>query len=497
MLATRTRPDKTQLVLGRFGQAGAVSIKRVSANLYTLMQSLGDGLWWALDWENGQAWAAPPPGGFNLHQLHKHRYGIPMLSVNQEDASVVRSGTWSTLQTAVAGTFGGNYRHNNNNASTYVEYTSPANTIALGLHKMRINNGGYGLVTIDGDATRANRLPTAQQEVDAGRLASSALVANGGTLNPTDRVIEFYNSSTIANTPTVVADGLTAGVHTLRVTHTGYKRAASSAARIYDDGYSYALASTTPATASASVFAVGELSTTDSSWNMAIDYKPDAGGSSVFCGEVHGYEDQQSMTIAIDGAASTLTDGQVADATSIVIDRVSHLKHPDSGATVHAICTGQWRFTARGMEVTKEIAWQDACTVQSSYAAMFPCAGALFDKGAVIGAGDLDLSISDDAQMGKKPSPLAYLWDTDGEIGVYLYSPNAGQATNDWLHSASNYLSIQRRSTSDVRKVYLSRVNPPGGTEAVGGGTTWRSTARWGIKRFPNNGADYALRGLA
>lgn len=499
-LALRPRPSSLKagdiLDLFDLGTDGEVYVQRVSADLYNLLRHLGDGFYWSVQFHNGQAWGTGlPPGGYNLHQLHRHSVGVPMLDVDQEDAAVVHTGTWTAIQTAIASAYSGNYRHNSANAGTSVTFTTPANTVAVGIHQMKVNNGGIGKVLIDGDATLANRLSTAQQLVDAGTLPSTVLVANGGTLNPTDRVIDFYNSATVGDTPIVAADGLAPGVHTLKIEHTGYKRAASSAARLYSAGYTYATSTTTVATAGMSIVGVWSLLDGDSSWNRAEQHQPPGAATPTFCGEVHGYEQQTALTLYVDGVETTMTNGQVLSAAHFRFERTSNLLHPETGATVHANCADRFELAeAYGLRVTSQTTWRTATVVSSGYAAMFPVAGGVFDTGKVLGSGELDLSVSDDAQMGKLRSPVAWLWDSTGELAAFMHVPNALLAGDGWTRSAPNFTSIQRRTGSPaMRKVYLARNQPTQATEVVSDGEVWAfGPVHYGVKRFDDAGDVFA-----
>ncbi|MDQ0767991.1 hypothetical protein QF031_000740 [Pseudarthrobacter defluvii] len=93
----------------------------------------------------------------------------------------------------------------------------------------------------------ADRLDTAQDVVTRGWYANTILVANGSTLNPTDRVMDSYSPTTAQNkyaARRVLAADLTAGAHTVKLTVTGYNRIGVSAQRAYVTRFLHSLPST-------------------------------------------------------------------------------------------------------------------------------------------------------------------------------------------------------------------------------------------------------------
>src|SRR5690606_32598678 len=120
------------------------------------------------------------------------------------------------------------YRQSSTSGST-VTWTSPTST-AVGIRTVATTNGGLAKVSIDGSATAATMLPTAQQMVDSGKYLAGILVANGGTLNPTDRVLDCYSPNAAGtagyedlwDVRVGFAEGLSSAAHTVVITATGY-----------------------------------------------------------------------------------------------------------------------------------------------------------------------------------------------------------------------------------------------------------------------------------
>ncbi|MGH2755528.1 MAG: hypothetical protein ACRDLB_14010, partial [Actinomycetota bacterium] len=203
---------------------------------------------------------------------------VPMTSVDDPDASWTyaggsgTSGAWLTSTNSQA--FGGSYKRETNAGAT-ATYAAPLGATKLGLRGFKDPNGGLMKVAIDGDATRANLLPTAQQLVDAGTFPNTILVGNRGTLQPTDRVYDAYAATATPDTQETFASGLAASVqHQMQLTVTGYKRAAAGDARGYVSGAMYSTKPPPPASE-----ADAPATSTDNS--IPITYTADDAAASV------------------------------------------------------------------------------------------------------------------------------------------------------------------------------------------------------------------------
>lgn len=168
---------------------------------------------------------------------------------------------------------------------------------------------------------------------------------------------------------------------------------------------------------------------------------------------MHGYDTQQSLAFAVDGATVTPTDGQTVEGDEIVVTRTSHLLHAETAATVHAITNVTYTLNRHGLTVETAMTWQTATRVDNGYTAMFPLSAAVFDAGQLVNSAELDLSVSDGQHVGKVRSPLAAVWDSGGEWGAFMYVPDPAQATNGWVTSTPIFLSIERRDANTRKGV--------------------------------------------
>lgn len=424
--------------------------------------------------------------GTNTPRIATVREAHPMVSANQTDASVTRSGTWTIN---IAGTtYGGNYMRTET-ADDYVEFVTPAACEHIGVWHFAAVNAGVCKVEIDGDATLANRLRTAQQLVDVGELASTVLVANGGTLNPTDRVWNQFTESFGTLNRYLIADGLTSAAHTVRLTCTGYKGTTATGVRLYFAGYAYGGAAVTLDTADIAIFVADDIGQTSSRWELAHYFQPEGGSTNEFIGHLN-TDKLVSLALTVDGDDPTLTNGTMAVGTEIALTTVSDLRHPDTGAT--DIGSLQLTYTiaaVSGLTVDYTLTWLVAGASPYGYAAMLPMPEA-FDRGANAALeSDVTLTDNDDSINADAASAAAYLWQSAGDYGVLLYCPNLALTNANFAQCSSNFLWIQDRVGGTINKVYLMRHDSE---QAVAINDVWRSIVNYRLKYFAD-GAEAAL----
>lgn len=488
------------LSLSRSPASEAV-LTRVSASKYQLAYRLG-----------GQEYArwdllsmTTNPGGLALHQLHQSAIDMPWLSVDEGGAGVAFTGAGWASATTQAAAYGGTYRHNPTGAAgDFVTFTPATGASRVGIRACVAINCGIALVEVDGDKTRANRLPTAQALVDLGRLASSALIAGGGTLNPTDRVLDTHPLASSPETTVdydrhfAIADGLDPAVsHTVKITITAYKNAASSGTRLYVGGFTHATPTTTLDTAGTALLPVRRLLT---QMGSAYEYAHQitASGTAAFIGNIHGYDTQTALTVYQDGGVVVMTDGQILRGQAFELVRESALRHPSTGATNLALVTTNYRLTSDGLWVTHSTTWQGTYTVNRSYPAMLPVDGFTFTVGSLDAAPvDYALTANAGAYQGQIKAATGYVWEPAGQLGALMHLPNPEQSTAAWAESAGMFAAIEDRTPTSVNagnlsKIYVARVGPESAGVAVAAGQVWKSTALYRVMRAVNIDATLA-----
>ena len=445
-----------------------VTLERVSAAKYYLYSNLtGDR---RIRWTLQERSPSQPGTAHQIEEVHALYVSddttvLQVTTVDENgEASITWSGSWVNVGygTPVSGMHGGSLRRTSE-AGAYAEWVTPTATY-VGVLASRVANCGIAKVTVDGSASAANLLPTAQDLVTAGALASSALVANGGTLDPADRVVDLYSPTTKYATDVPIAEGLTEVPHTVRVTATGYKNAAALDVRVEVDAYTYGVVTGGPVETVERLHGVGSV------WEYA--FQVNAGGQTAWIGNDHGYDHQTGIEFEVDGNPITLTDGQSVTGSEIVVTRTSQLAHPGlsltPGSAGEAVC--EWRLKGDSMTIT--FAWNPAFSSESASNKLeYPMAGVStttaegFIKGRTLAMdADQDLSNHDGAIWGSgTTSDTALMWQPEGRFALIVHVPDTARTFTD--HNMSVYIQdrAQDASRSDLymTKAYFEHLAVP------------------------------------
>lgn len=490
-------------VAAKFAPRGpGISLYR-SGTTHMFRRGIGDGRYWRCDLPI----ISSGPGAYPLHQVRDQYVEVAAKSVVYGSTGMVSSGTWTTAIQAAA--YGGQYTQASA-AGAYVEYTTPAGTTTVGFRTCDLSNAGLAKVTVDGDATKAALLPTADDLVKLGVYPNTILIANGGSLNPTDRVYEGRKLNSANYDKIVLAvTGLTPGVHTIRVTATGYYHtgdypgantgSGSTASRVYLTGFVTGNGTMKEGDSGVDLLMIDNLMSVGSAWEYANNTKPAGASSYEFLGNIHGYEVEDSFTTYVDDAAVTLSDKTPVFASrSAKIVRTSHLLHPQTGSTVIANIVTTYVMDRRGLSIEVLTDWQVDATIISAYI-MMPLNGSTrttvipFTKGNLSGhtGGPLTLPTGSDGYFGHSESAAAWMWHGGGVYGAAVWVPDVlrftrGFATRGFLPNIQS-----RPSSGPISKVYIPRAYTDS-PETVAPGTRWHQAARYAIAYFPE-GADTAL----
>lgn len=472
-------------ILGRGGLSVAVSR---SGDTYTLWRELADALWWRVT-----LFRFIDPTDGDVHALNASALVRVGEDVDQTDASWSYAPGEAWIESSNPGALGGTY-HRATNIYGAAEWETPADTIAVGIRGFFAKNSGYGRVTIDGGGVVADRLPTAQDEVDAGRLASSALTANGGTLDPSDRLYDFNLASSPNGTAfayRLLADGMAPGVHEVKVEWTGYARTGADGVRVTIDAGWYQTPTSQPS-ATASWLPIHTFNTTASSvYEYAFSVKPRGAGTYRFVGNSHGYETESSFTLKVDGVATTMADGDaVVGASVIEVTRVADMSHPDAAGDV-AETTQTWTMSAQsGLDLATRIEWSADMDVAAAYPAMLPSAVDYCTTGQVAGEAVVDLTADDGSEHDGLGSAAA-MFTADGKAAVAMIVTDLPTTVNRWATTTTRHLWIQDRNGGDFNKIYLTGNQTPG--TPIDAGDVWTSSWRMVAHTLP---ADASLRDM-
>lgn len=343
--------------------------------------------------------------------------------------SCTRSGSW-TINAAAANYSG--YYCRASATGAYIETTTPAGVTEIGIMSTVNANCGIQVVSIDGDNKLANLLPTAQQLVDDGSIANTCLVANGGTLNPTDRIFDLTDPlntgglnflSPSANIRIKVASGLTAGAHTIRVTNTGYLPAGASTAYLRINGFYFddpaALLSNFPVSILGYETTDIDIISTDSDNNFAFSFKPTAASGYEWIGH-SGSCFNTSVSLYVDDVLTELpAAGASVNGSEIKIVVVGEGFHSEQ---VEKVLDFTQIFTfnpSTQLTVESSFTWLTAGNI-SGYGYQLAATSSM-NKGSILEATeDYTLNSDDETANGNIAGSAAYIWDADGEMGIML-----------------------------------------------------------------------------
>lgn len=464
--------------LGRPSSGAAVS--RVGAD-YRLWHGIGGGVWMRYLLKAISAY------GNVVSQLA----GLDMVLCHHEHAVTTATATGTWVDGTNAAAIGGTYKHSTVAASA-LSFTTPAATTAVAIGTPKATNGGrVAVVAINGDRARANLLPSAQFYVDAGWLAASALTTNGGTLAPTDRLIDTY-APAIAETNwagrVMAADGLRPAAHTVTVTATEYVRTGlDQTQRTYVSGITTATDTTTPATAGVTTHVAHVLSDVSSAWEYAYRLKPAGTAAAGETGNIHGNEIQAALAFTVDGSAVTLTDGQaVVAARTLSVTRSTRHRHAelteDMGETVTIYTVDRY-----GLTVAFETTWDVSAAVDWAWV-MLPVNGATaatgvqFTRAATLGSyAHAKLNGTADTYALRAPASAAWAWTTDPQharLAVAAIVENPSEFLNRQRQAAPAFTQVQDRNGA-ITKLYFARVSASAAGATVAAGDVWRSRARY------------------
>lgn len=384
-------------------------------------------------------------------------------------------------------------RRSTSSAGATATWTAPVGATSVGMVYGLGSNGGFSTVSIDGDLTRATFLPTAQQLVDTGVAPSTILVANGGTVAPTSRILDFYHQSELFTSWQAFASGLDPAVaHTVVVTSTAYKRAASVSTRIIVSGFGYGTATTGPRSANALPFIAIRAGKSSPVHELAIDHKPTGLSASVFVGgHNHGYEwENSALEVVVDGTAITLTDDQsVPVVGSATLVRRTSLYHTQNTVTPTMTARTSYRLDRTGLVMNVLLDAKAETTVDSvyfgSYTAPHTLSRVQVDKDSTVYNLDDAVTYPEGTYVGTGFNTGAVWWQPGGEVVAAVLVPTAKEQTGGWSDGFV-YASVRNfPTTSQSSKWYARRK----GLMVLG--AKWAGEVTYIIGRLPDGVSNY------
>jgi hypothetical protein len=354
---------------------------------------------------------------------------------------------WTVLQAQFSSYPGGDLVYSAN-AGDYIEKSFTGTTVGA-VSFSATSYLGIAKITIDGDATLANLLPTAQQLVDGGSLASSALVANGGTLNPTDRCWDAYMDTADITAVDggegfLFASNLSDAAHTLRINVTGYKNPASGAALVMV-AMVLVMGAATRTTDGGHDFLVNLQSTCpETAWEISYSFIPYTGGSNYQWLGHAGQSKIATLGLTMDAVAVTLNGEnsylRVAG-SELIVSQSSNIVHPDTGAEVLGIYALTHTLNKNtGLTIAHTVSWDTAGTMQSVYPCMMGVEHSIYDRFNTPTNSPIDLTDADGSIKLLTQTGQAWCWDFNGNQGAMMNITDLAATVNNWQDAGATGL---------------------------------------------------------
>ena len=236
-------------------------------------------------------------------------------------------------------------------------------------------NGGCAVVSIDGDYTKANRLPVfTAADFAAGRCRAEDVGR---------RYLQCYASGTVVDF-IPLADGLTDTAHAVHLEVTGTKFFANASdVRVYVEGFAGVAAGLVPGAANVHFVPQRYISAVETwSEHAYVPYWAPAGSTDYqFLGGIHGdgvisKETEVSLSVYVDGIDSTAAAiGSLTSGRLIYIDHSTTRAHKSALAT--PVLSLRRRYTAASkrqcpMMCAVDVTWSVAGTLREEYPVMMP-----------------------------------------------------------------------------------------------------------------------------
>ncbi len=311
-----------------------------------------------------------------------------------------------------------------------------------------------------------------------GSYTGGGLASYFGIANLGNRYISSYDPVTqYGDEWFLVAEGLTAGDHTIRITPLGtaYGGGGSTAQRAYITGIAGAAASTAIGTANVDFGPLREITAykvagSQSAFVSAVEYAPTADPNNyIFTGEIHGAETELTSVFKVDGVLVDPPLGTYTAGTLIELARTGYYTHTATGST--QVATDVAQYTARAGQYEQlvakhKITWKNAGRARAAYHGMLPVA-VREHKSAVLRqqvftralVGDTlldDITLNNDTQRANHAAQSTEFFSTDHDFRARMFMPDVAKNVNNWRQSTVDFAWMQDRSDG-VDKTYFSR----------------------------------------
>jgi hypothetical protein len=409
---------------------------------------------------------------------------------------VVKTGSWTTFTPAI-----GVFQQSQCRTAVAGDRVQFNNLVGHTLvHRiMAITNGGYCVVAVDGDWTRANRLPTfTEADLSAGRCRASDVGK---------RYMSFFYHQLVGDVHMVIADGLVDGPHTLTIEATGTKPAASSEARCYIGGIvavgaQYAADTPSSTRAFAHIEPVFETIIGPAAWSVVFEAETAAAnGTYEFRIGTHGGETVTSQAVFADGVdiTSSAAAGSYTGCKMARFSVSSTLASSDATGTAWATKVQDFYMSGGGIcpQVCETaITFSATKKIRAHYPLMMSIWGIKmngangvmetgkarwsdYKLGPWESDGSMPATVTVNTNYGNVAAPFAIATSAEHKHQAYAALLDGYESVRHFRRSYSKVF-VQRKTTLDD-KVYFERSSAQG-IETFNSGDVARSVVGWGIR---------------
>jgi hypothetical protein len=430
----------------------------------------------------GKPWTNNGSGAPEIGQAY---YQVQLLGGMQARHGI-RSGSWTWVDDPSKYGFG----YLNGTSGSILFKTGKAST-RIGVYDMPVSASGMMLVEIDGNKSLANHLPQVSELITIGTLSSSVLIAQGGTLNPTDRI--YYQKSTAGtsiadphssgfdnllcqNRKVRIASNLQPGEHTIRFIHTGYSAMGQENKNFRISGIWFDDPSTRMGYPGVGFEFkdIQDIHCPESDNNFAFRYRPE-GATSMDDYEWLGHQNGTQLksddcTLTLDGIVQTdLPMGMLRKAHEMILEVPGKLKHPLEPN--HSAIYSQV-FIVRpqeGITCQTRIQWKKAGHITTGYIPQL----AVFEpmnRATVLEANqNYTLNENNDVNRYNRFGTAGYIWSTQSNWAILL---STSQMDTIWLADRSD----------GYNKIYFRHYS----NQTIQVGDTLNLSYKYEFKKFAN-----------
>ena len=487
-----------QQLLAQFGGSEDVGIwnNLETYENYFVYQHLYQNKYWRVKYRSaGGAFAS---GQNNIVTFAEHVVDLYKAYNPNTTPAVTLSGAWIA---SAGNDYLGGALYYTNTAGRYAEVTTGAGTSAGCLSVSGGVNRGFALVEIDGSKTAADLLTTAQDLVDSGVIANTCLVANGGTLNPTDRVwdqhglTQNYNATNTDGGGTYLkwfSNTLSNEPHTIRITVTGYKNISSSGAYVQWVGLVAGGVSSRASQGGNDLLVQVQGADGAGVPEISYSFKPTGATNTAWLGHAGMALLNAVPEVKVNGVVTALTKGISASGDSISITLTNDVRHPETGANNQGAYDITYTFAKdTQLTINHTVTWLTGGTAEG-YPCMMTASHAIFDRFKTYGNTEKDLTAGDYSVNLNTRTQSAWCWDFDGYAARLMYINDLESTVDNWVNSTERQLIWSDIATAlGWKKAYAYRYSP---TKAYLENDVITSECNYRVAWFPG-GANVALAG--